>query len=216
MNSLRRDTVSCDWRYEWEYGFQPEKTQGVRKKDYIRELKLLFYAYFNSPLSRLHMHKHTHTQPLGRWIIYDTCVWSDLSKGKTHPISSLTFSSCHGAKPNAATQLIALLYLSAHCLPLSLWCYRNGCFVLLSIPPSLPLFYPSLYNLSALYPYLSLSSPLPSPSLLACETAVQQSHPLWLDLSKKKICAHITSMKTRRERIWEFCVLSQPSQLRPL
>lgn len=70
------------------------------------------------------------------------CVWWDQS------ISSLTFSSCHGAKTPSAPKperngapALRLSLKPRSCVSRPLFtsqcCYRNGCFVLLSLPPSL-------------------------------------------------------------------------------
>lgn len=105
---------------------------------------------------------------------------------ETHSVPPLTFSSSHGAKPSFAAALVrggrklgeersymtesSALTLSLQPLlpyisrPLftSQWCNRNGCFVLLTIPPFLALFYlflhSSLVSLTLLLPSLSSSS----------------------------------------------------------
>lgn len=118
-------------------------------------------------------------------IIHVRC---DLSKEKALSISSLTFSSCHGAKTpsavkperNAAAQLIAQLSLSlslyslcpislAHCLPPSL----ASAMAALFCSPSL--------DSSSYPPYnLSHSPPLPSPGDSA---TAEQRRPLCLHRS---------------------------------
>lgn len=137
-------------------------------------------------------HKHTHGHSRDGYSLCTCVIWP--SQRENPSISSLTFSSCHGAKTPSALKPernVAQLSLSlslcpislAHCLPLSA-ATEMAAFVLLSIPPSL-----SLYCLSALT--------LLPPFLPPCATAPQQSHLHCLHLSHTYI-SYITSLKTRQ------------------
>lgn len=140
-------------------------------------------------------HKHTHSHSRDGYSLC-TCAWSDLRKEKTHSISSLTFSSCHGAKTPSALKPernVAQLSLSLSLKPLSYisrplftsqCCYRNGC-LCFALYASLPL------------PLLSLCShsPPPFPPSL-CDSTTAKPPPLPPSLSYVHLIHHKSEDET--------------------
>lgn len=136
-------------------------------------------------------HKHTHGHSRDGYSLCTCVIWP--SQRENPSISSLTFSSCHGAKTPSAlkpernvAQLSLSLSLSYISRPLftSQCCYRNGC-LCFALYPSLPL------------PLLSLCShsPPPFPPSL-CDSTTAKPPPLPPSLSHVHLIHHKSEDET--------------------